>query len=240
MWGHYWTSVSERVRKLYICIALLFACVSFLRLFSLLCLPGTCLPFTHTVKAAARDEHLFSRHLVVPTNRSGCSISALAWLARYAYFSALLCLRCVCPGQLCLVASHVIDLHVLRYPPFQIFWDPSSNLRLLRLSPSPGSLKDLSISLHFPASGLQIVGRSLFQLHQQWDNTVCKLSELLSLKGVKCHGILVFSGSAPHWACSCKLCIQCVRNDSCGLWHQHSGLDSTVKLPARKKKLVLR
>lgn len=235
MWEHYWTSVSKRVRKLYICIALLFACIPFLRLFSLLCLPGTCLPFTHTVKSAARDEHLFIQHLVVLTNRSGCSISALAWLARYAYSSTLLCLTDVCA----LVASHVIDLHVLQYPPFQIFGDPSSNLWLLRLSPSPDSLKDFSNSLHFPASGWQIVGRSLFQLHQQWDNTVCKLSELLSLKGVKCHGILVFSGSAPLWACSCKLCIHCVRNDSCGLWHQHSGLNSTVKLPARKKKLVL-
>lgn len=146
-----------------------------------------------------------------------------------------------CVSQMCvpwatlLVASHVIGLHVLQYSPFQIFWDPSHNLRLLRLSPSPDSLKDLPNSLHFPASGLQIVGRSLFQLHQQCDNTVCKLSELLSLEGVKCHGILVFSGSAPHWACSCKLCIHCVRNDSCGLWHQHSGLNSTVKLPARKK-----
>lgn len=29
-----------------------------------------------------------------------------------------------------------------------------------------------------------------------------------------------------------------VRNDSCGLWHQHSGLNSTAKLPARKKKPV--
>lgn len=83
------------------------------------------------------------------------------------------------------------------------------------------------------------MGRSVFQLHQEWDNTIYKLSELLSLKGVKCQGILVFSGSAPHWACSCKLCIQCVRNDSCSSWHQHSGLNSTAKLPARKIKLVL-
>lgn len=39
---------------------------------------------------------------------------------------------------------------------------PSSNLRLLRLSPSLVFLKDLSNHLHFPALGLQIVGRSLF------------------------------------------------------------------------------
>lgn len=53
VWGHYWTSVSKRVRILYISIAMFFAYISFLRLFSLVCPHGSCLPFLPTAGAAA-------------------------------------------------------------------------------------------------------------------------------------------------------------------------------------------
>lgn len=237
--------MSKRVRILYICIALLFAYISFLDYFPYCVFLGpACLSYPQSEQLPGREGHLFSQCLVVLTNRSGCSIPA-ALMCPSTCLTCKTCLfpnpavshRCVCSGQLCLVPASLLSC-VLQYPLYQILWDLSSNLRHLKLTPSSVTFKDLSTSLPVPAPEQQNVGRSLSQFHQQWDSIICKLSELLSLKGVKCHGILVFSGSAPHWALSCKLCMRFVRNDSCSLWHQHLGSNSTAKLPARKKACI--
>ena len=127
---------------------------------------------------------------------------------------------------------------MLQYPLSQIFCSPPSSLGLLRLPPSPVTSEALSTSSPVPAPELQDVGRSLSQFHRQWDSIVCKLSELLSLKGAKCQGILVSSGSALCSVRSCELCMHCVRNYSSSLWHQRSGSNSTAKLPARKKACI--
>lgn len=179
------------------------------------------------------EGHLLSQRLAVLTNRSGCFDQHL--LDMWDLSVPEPC----CLSQICVLwaalpcASLVIVLLVLQYLLPEIVWDPSSDLQLLRLPPSPVTSKDLSPSLPVPAAKLQAADH-----HPSFSGSGTALFAGCLNYFKRCHGILVFSGSAPRWAHSCELCIHCVRNDSRSWWHHHLGSNSTAKLPARKKAFI--